>query len=342
MKIQYFNIHDMIGVEWHNPLFSVVPDFAQKFHYFRVAGAPESCPVQIEIHSGEPPRGMFDDLMHVSERFSIGRNGFSCGHQHGRMRWRSWVTGLDTARVRLWYDFPWYLRLQWPWPCFPDYMIGFQVIQPIIEYKLQEQGAIVMHAGAFERNGEVCLLSGRGGVHKTTYIMHALQNGGRYFADDLVILKDRKLYAYPLLDTFFDYFYLYETSEKVNRKSMLGAFFHIRRGRPISFPVAPPQKADKVFLLLGSDAENSELAENQNDTEAEFIDRMLAVDKLERLSLVDEEEVTGRFMLQFNQVFGNDCWNAFWRRHRELMVANLSGLPMKIMYSGKKSNLEIM
>lgn len=330
--VKYYDIHGLLGMEWYDPLFSVVPDFACKYHYFERPAPPERCPVVLEIHSGAPPAERTRELARASERFEVADRIFASEFQHGRMRWKAWVADLETDRVKIWYDFPWYHRLQWPWPCFPDYMIGFQVIEPLIEYKLQERGTLVLHAGAFELDGRVVLLSGRGGVHKTTCLMEALKRGGRYFADDLVILKDRVLHPYPLCDTFFDYFYLHEATEQINRKSMFGAFLHVRRGRKISFPVASPAPVTEMRLILGHREAGGALTASALSP-VEFLERVCAVDKLERLSLVDEEEATGRFMLQFNQVYGNDCWNNYWRRHLELLTENLTGVPGKVIFS---------
>ena len=68
----------------------------------------------------------------------------------------------------------------------------------------------------------------------------------------------------------------------------------------------------------------------------DFLERVNAVDKLERLSLVDEEEATGRFMLHFNQVYGDDCWNRYWKKHYDLLKENLSGIPYSVIFSDEQ------
>ena len=326
---KYYTIFNFISLIWENPLYSIVPDYALKYHYFETERCSDAAKFQITVTSEPPPLEFRRTICKAAERFGIGDDIFEVKHQHGRMRWTSWVSGLNSDHVHIWYDFPVLQRLQYPWPFFPDHLICFHVIEPVIEYKLQQLNVIVLHAGAVAKDGSAILLSGRGGVKKTTYIMNLLKSGWQYLADDLVLMKDGILYPYPMTDTFFDYFYLHESDEKIDLKAMIGALLHVRQGKQISFPVAPPSPVQKVVLLLASNAK-AEIREN-GYVDSGVIRKICAVDKLERLNFVDEEEAMGRFLLHFNQVLGNDQWNEFWTTHETLLLHSLKDKPFRLI-----------
>ncbi len=339
MNRRHFIIWDFLAMTWDSALWSAVPGFAIKYNYFRVdpreyAQRQATTPCTIEVHGHRPPAERTRGLRPVAERFAMGDGIFEVGHQHGRMRWTSWIAGLDEDHVEIWYEFPVLRRLQWPWFMFPDHLICFHVVQPVIEYKLAEQDIAVLHAGAAADGDEAFLLAGRGGVNKTTYLMALLRAGWEYLADDLVLLKDGLLHAYPMCDTFFDYFYLREADEKVTVRWMIGAYRHVRKNKPISFPVAGPTPISAVTLLLGHESDETRCA-STGTVDDEMLDRLTAVDALERLHFVDCEEAMGRFLLHLNQVRGTDDWQRFWSHHRSLLKRNMAGLPAKVVMSGK-------
>lgn len=342
MKVNFYKFFDFIDLIWHKPRWSIVPDFAIKYHYFQVASLEQSkSPVRIHIHQGIPST-LANSVQSASERFSCGDNVFALQHQHGKMRWKSLITDLESNDVHIYYEFPIFHQLQWPWFLFPDHLICFQVIQPVIEYKLQQQSVATLHAGAATDpvTGKTILLSGRGGVKKTTYLMKLLTAGWLYLSDDLVLLHEGKLFPYPMCDTFFDYFYLHAENENVTAKAMLGALFHVRKGAPVSFLISSPSKVTDVFLLIAIKQDNTELIAS-GCVDKHALEKILAVNRLERLTFVDEEEVTGRFMLQLNQVYGNDCWNKFWVKHSILLEENLKELPFYELYSGKTPDVDM-
>lgn len=336
MKTLYFNIHDFILLEWSNPLWSAVPQFACKYNYFKVSKSDfqssSKGKVTLSIQAGKPPASLLKSIIPSAERFGIGDDIMEIKHQHGWMKWTSWISGIESDNPKIWYHFPLHNRLQWPWITFPDHIICFHVVQPIIEYKLLEKDIAFIHAGAAAKNGESFLLAGRGGVKKTSYLMHLLKNGWEYLADDLVILRNGKLYSYPMCDTFFDYFFKYKKDETIDFKAQIGAFWHVRKNLPISFKVSKPAAVKAVnFLVAWNNHENKIKTDTPVNTEA--IDKILASNRLERLNFVDLEEAMGRFLLQLNQVNGHDNWNIFWSRHRQLLEDNLLDLPYREILS---------
>lgn len=334
MKKLIFNIWDMIAIEWESPLWSIVPGFSIKYHYFLIP--PEELPDGIDkiiVRSTPPPLSQVKTIKYASERFGVGDGIIEIEHQHGRMRWKTWISGIDTKEVYVYYSFPLINRWQYPWIFFPDLLICMHTIQPLLEYKLIDKNTIILHSAALSRDGIGVLLAGRGGVKKTTYMMQMLKDGWNYLADDMVIIKNGKMLAFPLWDTFFDYFYLKENDEKLHIEAMFRALMHVRKNNNISFPVQRESSINKLNLLLGWNKEETQVVEEGfvNDS---IIKKVLSENRLERLNLIDAEEVIGRFMLQFNQVLGNNCWNDFWEKYEYILSSNILNLPYRLIYSG--------
>lgn len=341
MKKLYFNIHDKIQLTWKNPLWSIVPDFAVKYGYFQQAEFNENCITSIEINSGKPPEKILKTIKCSAERFGYGDDIIQSEHIHGRMRWTVWIKGLNSANVTVWYDFPFFRRFQWPWIMFPDHLIGLHIVEPVLEYKFSQLGIHILHSAALaNHNGDGILISGRGGVGKTTYMMKLLRQGWKYLSDDLVLCSGHKLYAYPLCASFFDYFYRFEQDETIKSSSMIGALKHVRKRQPISFSVADSAEVKVINLLIASNSDQSKIIYDGKVGE-DVVDRMLAVDKLERLNFTDIEELYGRFMIQLDQVFGSNVWESYWDSHKQ-NLATFKNLPCRIIEVGKQMDAGLL
>lgn len=341
MKKLYFNFYDKIQLTWQNPLWSIVPDFAIKYGYFQQPLFNEKCKVNIEVNSGPPPAADLATIKRSAERFGYGDDIIQSEHIHGRMRWMTWIKGLESDNVNVWYDFPLRRRFQWPWFMFPDHLIGLHLIEPVLEYKFSQLGIHVLHSAALsDNNDNGILISGRGGVGKTTLIMELLRRKWKYLSDDLILSKGKTLFAYPLCASFFDYHYLFENDETITKSSMLGALRHVRKKLPVSFPVSDSANLKVINLLIRSNSEKSRIIYD-GEVNEEIVDRLLAVDKLERLNFTDIEELYGRFMIQLNQVFGTNNWENYWNIHKNNLM-KFDKLPCRIIEMGKKSDISLL
>jgi len=336
MKTVYFNFYNVLCLSWHDPLFSPVPGFAIKYDYFRT-DEPNECPVHIDVYSHPPSDLRRRRLQRAAERFLVSDEMIELQHRQGRMQFTTWIAGLQTNRVELYYEFPVRHRLQWPWLAFPDHLMGIHGVQPLLEFKLAEHGFHILHAGGVSRDGRGVMLPGRGECYKTTAIMELLKDGWSFLADDLIALHGQQLHAFPVSAAFFDYFYRYAPDEELTFGRMLGAMRHVRRNGELAFDVSAPVEIGSVNLLVRcADGGSSRIGSEGTATAAE-IDRILAVDQLERLNYVDIEEAMGRFMLQYDQVYGTRLWDTFWEGHRTALATALLGKPFREILSVRGS-----
>ena len=149
MSTKYYCIFDFVKFKWVNPLKTPLGDYAIKYSRFQVHRddyQANRAPVEFTIHSKPPSKSLRRKLSRTSERFYGDENLFQVDHQLGCRRWSSWVADLSEKHVHIWYHFPWYNRTRPVSWLSSDLMICFHVIQPILEYKLQELGMAVLHA----------------------------------------------------------------------------------------------------------------------------------------------------------------------------------------------------
>lgn len=145
----YFDFWGELAMTWREPRWSIAPDFAIKFGYFMM-DKPTSSPgaLRLDIYAHPPPASVTNGLKPVAERCEANDRVMRLEHQHGRMRFTSWIQDLHTDHVKLFYHFPFLRRLQWPWPLIPDHLIGMHLVQPMVEFLLSQRGIWFLHAMA--------------------------------------------------------------------------------------------------------------------------------------------------------------------------------------------------
>jgi len=337
MSTKYYCIFDFVKFKWVNPLKTPLGDYAIKYSRFQVHRddyQANRAPVEFTIHSKPPSKSLRRKLSRTSERFYGDENLFQVDHQLGCRRWSSWVADLSEKHVHIWYHFPWYNRTRPVSWLSSDLMICFHVIQPILEYKLQELGVAVLHAAGAAKGDKALLLSVRGGVRKTTILMNLLKRGWSYLADDLILLHRGKLYPNPQSPALFDYCFRNRNDEHYTVKDYPKLFWHLWRNNEVSYSIAPPTPPVGVVTLLRSSDSVGTHRQATGLVDTSAIEKIVAIDRLERLNRVDYDDAMGRFMLQLNQTQGLDTWDRYWREHQRLLEENLTALPYRELLIG--------
>ncbi len=151
--------------------------------YLRIARAGTSTPratIRTEI-VGDLPDRLPGDIVHET-RFK------------GLFLYRTLVRGIDTDDVTIYFARHWIDRV---------YMnaIGVylqaQVLEPVMYYKLLQQGVLLMHAAGVTKDGEATLLPAYGGTGKTTLSIALLDKGFRFLGDDLLLVDTADLTVHP-------------------------------------------------------------------------------------------------------------------------------------------------
>jgi len=77
-------------------------------------------------------------------------------------------------------------------------IVYYLIYFPILYYVEHLRGLYLLHAGAIEHNGKGFILSGLGGVGKSTFIIGSLfLNGTRMLSDNLIFYGQNKVFPFP-------------------------------------------------------------------------------------------------------------------------------------------------
>jgi hypothetical protein len=193
-----------------------------------------------------------------------------------------------------------------------------------------------LHAAGATKDNKALLLSGRGGAAKTTILMNLLKSGWSYLADDLILLHRGKLYPNPQSPALFDYLFQHRDDEHYTARDYPKLFWHLWASRKVSYPIADPTPLEAVVTLLRSSKPAETPASQAGLVDAPAIEKIVAIDRLERLNRVDYDDAMGRFMLQLNQTQGLDTWGRYGQQHRQLLRENLTGLGHRELTIGPK------
>jgi len=335
----YFSISGVLLLEWQNISWTPVPSFNLLYDGFLCAEKPRGeFPFYLVVQQGRPPMGNRNRLIRTAHNFSVGEDMVCCGHRHNKIRWTSWLGNFPVEggqsmagkTVRVWYEFSNNKRSVWPWMFFPELLVCFHVVQPVIEWLLMGRDIFFLHAGAVEKEGKALLLAGRGGVYKTSHIISLLQQGWSFLSDDLVILRDAMIWPTPLHVSFFDYFFRHCPDEKLTWVRMLGSFFWLRRKSPLGFAVGRPAFPGAINIILRkNDHQSLEWSDRPFD---DHVARMLiASDRLEKLNFNELSEVRGRMFLHLDQCRGTSLWENYWHRYETAILKAFQGVPCRVI-----------
>ncbi|PSG98650.1 MAG: hypothetical protein BRC29_00805 [Nanohaloarchaea archaeon SW_7_43_1] len=152
------------------------------------------------------------------------------------------------------------------WNEYYEYFIIRRAIQLPLMWKMQQKGFYPVHASAVEKDGEAYVFTGFGGVGKTTLGLYLAENDYKLMADNLVFLKDGKVYPYPEM--------LRVTDFTVERTSILEKTGERVFGQEIVETddkniASEPTELEKIFLLNRGKFRTSDV---END-----VDRLLGL-----------------------------------------------------------------
>ncbi|MCK5113775.1 MAG: hypothetical protein KAR11_03325 [Phycisphaerae bacterium] len=336
-KPVFMNIVDDLLIEWRGLSYSPV----QKYNIpYEGCIIPEESsrdfPLRMIVQQGRPPKDVTDKLVRSTRDCEIGDGVFCATHTRDPIVWKAWIAdfpldGVPTDKpVRVWYQFVRRKRSVWPWFMFPELLVCFHVVGPLMEWLLSLRNIFLLHSGAVEKDGKAVLLPGRGGVFKTSHIIALLQQGWKFLSDDLVILKDNKFWPTPFHVTFFDYFYRYCPDERLTKARMFKSFMHLRKNAPLKVPIGNPA-SPAVVNLMRRKHKNGPIEISDGFVTDDTLRVLKASDVLEKLNFNDLEELRGRMFLNLDQHLGTDIWQQYWLKYEAAVSNALRGLPLRVV-----------
>jgi hypothetical protein len=156
---------------------------------------------------------------------------------------------------------PFYHRFRYPWGLFPGLIPHLYLIHPLLEWMIWQQGGLLLHAAAVEKNGRCVLIAGRGGVHKSSFVLALMQRGWRVYGDDLILLADGQVHPFPTFAGQLDFLYRKRDHEWMGTWDHISLAAHllmpgaVDRARK-SLPIPNPKPITSINLIWTGTSRN--------------------------------------------------------------------------------------
>jgi len=326
MKTLQYNIHDWLRFSVSGASEVGLKDFNCRYSYFEVASNPWN-DIEVVIREFEP------DLIGtyiVDRKYFIKPNFVFFEDSDKGLRWKVQITGLNEAHTKIKVQYSRKNKLKWPWCLFSDAVLYLYILQPLIEYKLSLKNIYLMHAAAVNKPSGAIILAGRGGTYKTTLASKMLSAGHSLLGDDLVFFDRSQLYACPIQQQFFHYYW-----KKIKSEDELTFFNRIRLFAYLLFPfngnlpISEPCIPKKLFLLRTQNRKGqARLIPCKTDL---ALHKLSLNNKMEETAYTDFKYKIGHFLEAYSMVFPQYNYLQMHEDNYQTLVALLGNIPTQIL-----------
>ena len=210
------------------------------------------------------------------------------------------------------------------------------ILRTLIDLKLLFKGFISIHAAGIANQGKAIIFPGRGGTFKTTLCMDFIRNKGfSFLGDDRVILKDNKVFSYPLFFKLFDYRVKNMKTEDYKWLSKYNFLFYLLKNYNLKTPsyIEDNSKLSSIYFITKSD--NKDIT-TRSLSKKEISKKIMNSQKMEDL-------ISSQFM-GFQTGLIHECLLAYSYIYPDDKIANLWDTYCDLLdkYIFEKTFLEII
>lgn len=259
--------------------------------------------ISVEMGSFKPDLA---GCANVDHKFFIRRNYLYFRASDKGLHWEAEIRGLDMAGIgpiQVRFFAPASNRLKFPWCFFPDLILTLYVLNPLMELMLWKKGYFLLHSAGVAKEGQACLVAGRGGAHKTTFTMGLLRQGWKLLGDDMVLLHGGKVLAFPSVVQELDYLIRARKTEDLGLLGQFGLFRHLAANGPLALQVSEAAIPTTVNLVRVKDVKVASVHAGW-DLDA-MVASLVANHLMERICYVDFKFSTTSFLDAYEYVFPN-------------------------------------
>ena len=316
-KISY-NIHDIVKIEMSRiKKLELLRDLNLRFTYFEVDSIKNP---DIILNLG-PFNPENKNCTIIDHKFYIKDNYFYCKESEENAKWEVEIFGIEKGQMVVNFNEK-VSRIQRFLA--PNIISQHFMLRNLIEWKLFQKGALMLHAGSVENNGKAYLFAGRGGALKTTIIMNLIREKKfNYIGDEYVIIHKGKIWSFPA--AFQEFLFRFENLPTENLRKerrfrdILSWFFYLRKHsnlenykKPI-IKVSDNAKLNSIFFINRGTGNSIKKA---NYTLENVARKMLMNTRLEAIN----ESVGGvaiqgnpfKYLLAYEQVFPRSSIANYW------------------------------
>jgi len=325
MKNIYYNIHELLRIKISSLSWHLIKDLNCLYSYFEKE-EDEEPDLFVEIYDFVPD---LSDCLSLDHKYFIRRNFIFLEDYDKGLKWKMQIEGLGESQLKVKYFAPRSVYSKFPWMFFPDLILHLYILQPLVEMLLFRKGLMVIHAGAVHRNGKAYLIAGRGGSHKTDFVIELMKRGYDYVSDDMVILNGNEVLSFPHSISLFDFRNRYLGREEMNLFEKIRLFMFLRRHPHHPFEIADHSSLGGITFVIPT---NKQSIDVRNDLDIEEMLKMLLFNQMmERTSYVSHKTIIGKFLEAYRFIFPEFKFFPGQREWIELFMGNLKSIPFRVL-----------
>lgn len=320
-----YNIHDWLKIRISSLSWHLIETLNCQYSYFQTED-PLDPDIDVQIGDFVPDlKGCYS----LDHKYFIKKNFIFFEDNDKKLRWKTQIEGLEQDGIKIKFSTSKRIYTRYPWMFFPDLIFHLYVLQPLLEMELFKRGLLVLHAGAVHRHGKAYLIAGRGGAHKTDFVLHLMEKGYDYISDDTIILDKKEVFSFPHSISLFDFIYRYLGREEMNLTEKMKLFLFLRRSPPPSFKVIDRSSLKSLTLLIPTNRSDVNIVERVNQR---GMMKMLAFNQtMERTSYVSHKTVIGKFFDAYRFIFPESKFLPTREEWENRLMRSFEGVPFRVL-----------
>lgn len=346
-KISY-NIHNIVKIEMNRiKKLELLRDLNLRFSYFETDHV-KNPDIILNLGPFEPEN---KNSTIIDHKYYIKNNYFYCKESEENAKWEVEIFGIEKGQMIVNFDekISGIQRL-----LAPNIVSQHFMLRNLIEWKLFQKKALMLHAGSVESNGRAYLFAGRGGALKTTLIMNLIREKKlNYIGDEYVIIYKGKVLSFPA--AFQEFLFRFEKLPTENLRKerrfrdILSWFFYLRKHsnlenykKPI-IRVSDNAKLNSIFFINRGTGDSVKKA---NYSIEDVARKMLTNTRLEAIN----ESVGGvviqgnpfKYLLAYEQVFPRSNIANYWSELENIYKKIFKGIPCYDVYMPLEYNKRVL
>jgi len=320
-----YNIHDWLKIRISSLSWHLIKALNCQYSYFE-SEDPLDPDIDVEIGDFVPDlKGCYS----LDHKYFIKKDFIYFEDNDKKLRWKVQIEGLEQDKIRIKYFTSKRVYVKYPWMLFPDLILHLYVLQPLLEMRLFKKRLMVLHAGAVHRNGRAYLIAGRGGAHKTNFVLELMKKGYDYISDDTIILDGKEVFSFPHSISLFDFIYRYLGREEMNLIEKMRLFMFLRRGFPPSIKVVDHSPLKSLTLLIPTNRSDVKIVDG---VDLRGMLKMLFFNQtMERTSYVSHKTVIGKFFDAYRFIFPESTFSPKRKEWEGLLMENFERIPFRVL-----------
>lgn len=325
MKSIYYNIHGWIKIKISPLSWHLIKPLNCPYSYFESEDHLDP-DIDVKIEDFVPN---LNGCYLLDHKYFIKKDFIYFEDNDKKLKWKVQIDGLEKDKLRIKYFPKKWIYVKYPWMFFPDLILHLYILHPLLEVRLFKMGFLILHAGAVHRNGKAYIIAGRGGAHKTNFVLELMKKGYDYISDDMIILAGKEVFSFPHSISLFDFFYRYHGRDEINFMKKIRLFMFLRKTYPSSFKVIDHCPIERLTLIIPTNRSDVKIVDGLDLFE---ILKMLFFNQMmERTSYVSHKTVIGKFFDAYRFIFPESKFFPEQKEWVNLLLENFGKIPFKVL-----------